>query len=279
MVSADVPSQLAVVREMKKEGRVRYIGVHDLLFPPNMPAPAPPTARLESIMRNEEIDFVGTDYSVGDRRVEQTLLPLAQARKIGFLAYFPFDRSRIFQRASSTPLPEWAAEVGAKTWAQFFLKYVISHPAVTVARTGTTKPAHMLENIDAGIGRLPNEAMRKRMAELVDSFPPTPPAGPPPQLNPTNQPPPVALTAAILDRYVGEYTYAAAGQTVTVRRDGDRLLMKVRGNAPEGPLIPRSETRFQGPFGLLIEFKLDGQGKVTGGLVEQGPFRMPLERK
>jgi hypothetical protein len=87
------------------------------------------------------------------------------------------------------------------------------------------------------------------------------------------------VPAAVLDRYVGEYRYAAAGQMVTVRRDGDRLLMKVQGNAPEGPLIARSETRFQGPFGLVIEFQRDAQANVTGAMVEQGPFRIPLERK
>jgi aryl-alcohol dehydrogenase-like predicted oxidoreductase len=70
----------------------------------------------------------------------------------------------------ATPLPEWAAEFDARTWAQFFLKYVVSHPAITVARTGTTKAAHMLENIGGGIGRLPNEAMRKQMAAFVDSL-------------------------------------------------------------------------------------------------------------
>ena len=284
MVSAgvDIPTHLAVLREMKKEGRVRYIGVHDLLFPPNAPAPAPPTARLESIMRNEQIDFVGTDYSVGDRRVEETLLPLALERKVGFMAYFPFDRARFFNRAGSVPLPEWAAEFDAKTWAQFSLKYVLSHPAVIVARTGTTQAAHMLENIGGGIGRLPNAGMRKRMAEFVDALPPTPVPAPqvlqmPPQQ--ANQAPPVVLSAAVLDRYVGEYTYASAGQNVTVRRDGDRLFMKIQGNAPEGPLVARSETRFQGPFGLLFEFQIDGQSKVTGAMVEQGPFRIPLARK
>jgi hypothetical protein len=214
---------------------------------------------------------------VGDRRLEETLLPLAQERKIGVMAYFPFDRSRIFQRASSTPLPEWAAEFDATTWAQFFLKYVVSHPAVTVARVGTTRAAHMLENMGGGIGRLPDEVTRKRMAQLVDSLPPTPPAGPPQQPRPREGP--VAVPAAILDRYVGEYQYAAASQGVTFRRDGDRLLMKISGNLPEGPLVARSETRFQGPVGLVIEFGVDGQGKVTGALVEQGPFRIPLERK
>ena len=86
---------------------------------------------------------------MGDRRLEEKILPLAQQRKIAAMAYFPFDRGRIFQRASSTPLPEWAAEFDAKTWAQFFIKYVLSHPAITVVRTGTTKPAHMLENMNA----------------------------------------------------------------------------------------------------------------------------------
>ena len=90
------------------------------------------------------------------------------------LAYFTFDRGRIFRRAGATPLPEWAAEFDAKTWPQFFIKYVISHPAVTVARTGTGNPQHMLDNIGGGIGRLPNEATRKRMAELVDTWPPNP---------------------------------------------------------------------------------------------------------
>jgi aryl-alcohol dehydrogenase-like predicted oxidoreductase len=164
--AANDPTYLGVMREMKKEGRVRYIGVHHLAYP------TPPAfGELEAVMRNEPIDFVATDYHVGDRRVEQEILPLAQERKIAFMAHFVFDRGRLFKRASGTPLPEWAAEFDAKTWAQFFLKYVVSHPAVTVARTGTTKAAHMLDNIGGGIGRLPNEAMRKRMAELVDSLP------------------------------------------------------------------------------------------------------------
>jgi len=276
----NAPQHFAVLKEMKKEGRVRYIGVHHLAFPSN--APMPPFGDLESIMRNEPIDFIGTDYSVGDRRLEEKILPLAQERKIGVMAYFPFDRRRIFERASSKPLPDWAAEFDAKTWAQFFLKYVVSHPAVTVVRTGTTKAAHMLENIGGGIGRLPNEAMRKRMAELVDTLPPTPPPGPPkPQAPQKPQEPAVELSAAALDRYVGEYKYAAAGQVVTVRRNGEKLFMKVKGNMPEGLLVARSETRFVAPWPeATIEFQLDNNGKVTGALVEQfgGAQRIPLER-
>jgi aryl-alcohol dehydrogenase-like predicted oxidoreductase len=171
------PAYLAVLTEMKKEGKIRYIGVHDLATPPYPPTDA--FARIESIMRNAPIDFVGTDYAVGWRGVEEKILPLALERKIGFMAYFPFDRARFFRRTTSTPLPEWAAEFDARTWAQFSLKYVLSHPAVVLARTGTTKSEHMLENIGGGIGRLPDEAMRKRMAQLADSLPPTPPRGAP----------------------------------------------------------------------------------------------------
>jgi len=274
----DLATHLAVLREMKKEGRVRYIGVHDLA-PPPYPTDAA-FARLEAAMRNEQIDFVATDYAVSWRGVEEKLLPLALERKIAFMAYFPFDRGRIFKRIGTTPLPEWAAEFDAKTWAQFCLKYVLSHPAVTVAREGTTNAAHMLDNIAGGVGRLPNEAMRKRMAALVDSFPPTP-APAPPQPQPqqqTPQAPPVAVSVAVLDRYVGEYNYAAAGQTVTVRREGDRLFAKVQGNMPERPLVARSETLFAVPP-FTIEFQVDGQGKVTGAIWEMGPYHLRLERK
>jgi aryl-alcohol dehydrogenase-like predicted oxidoreductase len=168
------PTHLALLQEEKKAGRVRYIGVQvisDNLYP-----------QLESVMRNEPIDFIGVDYDVGNReRVEDTILPLAQERKIGVMAFFPFGNNggvscgsgaNLFGRVGNKPLPEWAADFDATTWAHFFLKYVISHPAVTVARVGTTKPHHMLDNMGGGIGRLPDEATRKRMAELIDSLPP-----------------------------------------------------------------------------------------------------------
>ena len=273
----DPSTQIAVLQEMKKEGRVRYIGVHDLATPPYPPDAA--FARLEALMRNEPIDFVGTDYQVGWRGVEEKILPLALERKIAFMAYFPFDRARFFNRANATPLPEWAAEFDAKTWAQFCLKYVLSHPAVVVARTGTTQAAHMVENIGGGIGRLPNEAMRKRMAEFVDALPPTPPPGPPKQqpAPQSAQKPPVVVAAALLDRYVGEYKYALTGQTVRFRRDGEKLLMKVSGPTPEVPVAARSETRFEGPFEMFFEFEVDGRGTVTRATAGQGPNRMVLE--
>ena len=285
----DTPGHLAVLRQMKKEGRVRYIGVHHLAWPRT--SRTPPFAELEELMRNEQIDFVGTDYNVLDRRAEETILPLALERKIGFLSYFTFDRGRLFQRASTTPLPEWAAEFDAKTWAQFFLKYVVSHPAVIAARAGTTKAAHMLDNIGGGIGRLPNEAMRKRMAQLVDTFPALPAPTPPPaaaggriiteeqmQQQKANQAPGIALPAAILDRYVGEYQHVAAGTIVTVRREGDKLLVKVQTRAfQEEHFRARSETRFAAvPYAL--EFQVDAQGKVTGATWEQGPAGLTPQR-
>ena len=168
------PMHLAALKEEKKAGRVRYIGVQvigDTVYP-----------QLEAVMRNEPIDFIGVDYDIGNRaRVEDTILPLALERKIGVMAFFPFGNNggvscgsgvNLFGRVGNRPLPEWAAEFDAKTWAHFFLKYVISHPAVTVARVGTTKAHHMLDNMGGGIGRLPDEATRKRMAELIDALPP-----------------------------------------------------------------------------------------------------------
>ena len=176
-VRAD-PTHLALLKELKKEGRLRYIGVHA--------GYDHQLAELEPMMRNEPLDFVGVRYAIDSRKVEETILPLALERKIGVLAYFPFGgnigpgrivSSSLFRRVGTTALPEWAANFDASTWGQFFLKYVISHPAVTAVRAGTTKPTHMLDNIGAGIGRLPDEATRKRMAALIDALPAAAPRG------------------------------------------------------------------------------------------------------
>jgi len=286
--SSDVTTCVAVLREMRQEGKVRYVGVHELT-PPPYPTDAP-FARLESIMRSEPIDVVGTDYSVGWRNVEARILPLAMERKIGFMAHFAFDRGRLFQRASGTPLPEWAAEFDARTWAQFFLKYVVSHPAVIAARAGTTKADHMLDNVAGGMRRLPCEAMRRRMAAFVDSLParqnPNAPSSAGRTMTTSAQTQQsVVLSAAILDRYVGEYRHVAAGTMVTIRRDGDTLLLNVEDSGrPAMSFVARSETRFASSI-FAIEFHLDGQGKVTGATWETAgppgaaPQRIPLERK
>lgn len=271
---------LATLNEEKKAGRVRYIGVQtivDEMFP-----------KIESAMRNEPIDFVGVNYDVSSRKAEETILPLAQERKIAVIVFFPFNNASglsctggtsLFTRVANKPLPEWAAEFDAKSWSQFFTKYVLSHPAVTVVRTGTTKPQHMLDNISGGIGRLPNAAMRKRMTEFIDALPPAPQpqrGGGPPALAPG-----IAVPAAVIERYVGDYT-AASGFTATFRRDGATLYVKPGAN-PEVALLARSETRFQDPRGPFFEFQVDAQGKVTGAILEQqgaqGTQKISLTRK
>lgn len=164
---ADVPTQLGILKELKKEGRIRYLGVTT--------TSNRQYEMLEQVMRSEPLDFIGLDYAVDNRDVEETILPLAAERKIGVLVYVPFGRTRLWQRVEGKELPAWASEFDATTWAQFFIKYTLSHPAVTVVTPATSKAHHMLDNIGGGIGRLPNEAMRLRMAELVDALPPPPP--------------------------------------------------------------------------------------------------------
>ena len=267
------PTWLNALKEQKTAGRVRYLGVQviaDARFP-----------ALESIMRNEPIDFIGVNYDVSARRAEEKILPLAQERKIGVMAFFPFSNnggiscggatSNLFARVGTRPLPEWAAEFDARTWAQFFLKYVISHPAITVARVGTTKPAHMVDNIGGGIGRLPDETTRKRMAALIDALPPVSLRGAQAPQGPGVLPP------AILDRYVGEYKSTPGN--ITVRRYGAMLVAKL-GTNRESVLIARSATRFslghRGPG--LLEFQPDSAGMVTGLIYEQGGQKVPASR-
>jgi aryl-alcohol dehydrogenase-like predicted oxidoreductase len=285
VTAAGPPEILAALKEEKKAGRVRYIGVMTIVVQAQ-------SAQLEALMRNEPIDFIGVEYDIGNRFVEEKILPLALERKIGVVAFFPFGNNagvscgalslNLFARVGNRPVPEWAAEFDARTWSHFFTKYVISHPAITVARVGTTKATHMADNLGGGIGRLPNEATRKRMAELIETFPkPTPPqrAGGPPA---AAQAPGIAVSVAILDRYVGEYRNPTSGTIFAFRLEGDKLVVKP-GTMPEAPLNARSETRFQDPRGPTFEFQLDAQGKVTGAILEQqgaqGTQRIQLERK
>jgi aryl-alcohol dehydrogenase-like predicted oxidoreductase len=271
-------TELPALKEEKRKGRVRYIGLQTI-------AVQFQATELEALMRNEPLDFIGVDYDIGNRFVEEKILPLALERKIGVIAYFPFGNNggvscgsglNLFARVGDRPLPEWAAEFDATSWAQFFTKYVISHPAITVARVGTSKPHHMVDNIGGASGRLPNEATRRRMAALIDSFPA------PVREIPASQLPGIAVPAATLDRYVGEYAAATGSFVATFRRDGTRFFVKP-GNNPETPLNARTETRFQDPRGPIFEFLLDAQGNVTGVVLEQqgaqGTTKLQLTRK
>ena len=165
----DVPTQLGILKEMKQQGRVRYIGV-------TTTSNNQYTA-LEQIMRNEPIDLIGLDYAIDNREVEQTILPLAIERKIGVLVYLPLGRNRLLQRAGTTPLPDFAKDLGITTWAQFFIKYIVANPAVTSVTAATSQAKHMAENIQAGVGKLPDAATLQKMRELVDAMPAAPGRG------------------------------------------------------------------------------------------------------
>ena len=160
---ADVPTQLGILKELKQQGRVRYIGVtstSDNQY-----------GQLEQIMRNEPLDFIGVDYAIDNRNVEETILPLAQERKIGVLVYVPFGRNRLWNRVEGRQVPDWASQFGAQSWGQFFIKYVAAHPAVTVVTPATSQARHMLDNLGAAMGQLPDAAMRQRMVEFVNTLP------------------------------------------------------------------------------------------------------------
>ena len=159
----DPPTQLGVLERLKVAGRVRYSGITT--------TSSRQYTALADVMRNEPIEFIGIDYAVDNRTPEEVILPLAQERRIGVIVYLPFGRSRMWQRIGDRPLPDWAAEFDAHTWAQFMLKFVIAHPAITVATPGTSDPEHMADNLAGGRGRLPNEEQRERMIELVESLP------------------------------------------------------------------------------------------------------------
>jgi aryl-alcohol dehydrogenase-like predicted oxidoreductase len=262
---ADVPAQLGILKELKGEGRVRYIGV-------TTTAPQQ-YDELQRIMRAEPIDFIGIDYAVDNRAIEQHILPLAQDRGIGVMVYMPFGRTRLWNRIGDRALPGWAQEFDAHSWAQFMIKYVASHPAVTVVTPATSQPRNMADNMGAAVGRLPDEAMRRRMAQYVDALPAAQPVGPPQPPAPTHT---VLLPAAILDRYVGEYELES-GMKVSFRRAGAGLAAQPTG-MQEAPLSTLSETRFSDPRGPTFEFQLDGEGTVTGFIMEMGGQRMRAAR-
>jgi aryl-alcohol dehydrogenase-like predicted oxidoreductase len=159
----DIRTQLPILREYKERGLVRYIGLTTTF--------ENQYADLIAAMRSETIDFIGTDYAIDGRDAEKTILPLAQDRGIAVLVYAPFGRTRLWRRVGTRPLPDWAAEIGAQSWAQFFLKFVASHPTVTAITPATSRASNMMDNLGGGRGTLPDAAMRRRMIELIDSLP------------------------------------------------------------------------------------------------------------
>ncbi|MDX1707465.1 MAG: aldo/keto reductase [Desulfobacterales bacterium] len=153
---------LPTLRHWKEEGKIRYIGITT--------SHGRSHAELEQIMRTEALDFVQFTYSIANRTVEERLLPLAADRGMATLINRPFQRGELFQKVKGKSLPDWSAEFDCRSWGQFFLKFVVSHPAVTCVIPATSKVHHMQDNMTAGFGRLPTEAMRRRMLDTLESL-------------------------------------------------------------------------------------------------------------
>ena len=152
----DLATQLANVRALKEAGRVRYIGITHYTVAAH--------AELERVIGRAALDFVQFNYSIVTRDAEQRLLPLAAERKVAVLVNRPYEDGALFARVRGKPLPEWAAEFDCTSWGQFFLKFIVSHPAVSCVIPATSNPRHMLDNAAAGHGRLPEQPKREQMA-------------------------------------------------------------------------------------------------------------------
>ena len=152
-------AHLETLRQMKSDGQVRYIGITT--------SHGRRHRDLVRIIEREDIDFVQVTYNIADRDVEARILPLAKERGVGVIVNRPYRRGGLIQQFRNKALPSWADETGAKSWAQFLLRFVISHPAVTCAIPATTKVAHLRENLAAASGPLPDARLRERMAAYV----------------------------------------------------------------------------------------------------------------
>jgi diketogulonate reductase-like aldo/keto reductase len=151
---------LPVLFAMKKAGRLRYVGVTT--------SHGRRHADLATIMRRERLDFIQATYNPIDREVEQRILPLARERGIAVIINRPFQQGALIRRLEGRPLPAWAREIGARSWAQIILKFIVSHPAVTCAIPATTVVAHARENVNAARGPLPDEEMRRRIVQAIE---------------------------------------------------------------------------------------------------------------
>ena len=158
----DTRTQLASIRELQDAGRVRYSGIthyrvseHD---------------DLAAVIEAERPDFVQVNYSITTRAAEERLLPLATDRGVAVIVNRAFEDGSLFRAVRGREVPEWAVEAGIESWGQFFLKYVLAHPAVTCVIPGTSKPRHMRDNLGAGTGPLPDAGLRRRMIDYVESL-------------------------------------------------------------------------------------------------------------
>lgn len=157
----EVGSQLALLREWKARGVYRYIGVTHSQDQERA------NDRLMELLRTEKLDFMQVNYSLAERSVEQRLLAVAADTGTAVLVNLPFARGQLFRAVRGKPVPDWAQEFDAPTWGQFFLKYILASAAVNCVLPGTDKPEYMADNLNAGRGRLPDAAMRRKMANFI----------------------------------------------------------------------------------------------------------------
>ncbi len=156
----DTDVQLKTLREMKAAGRIRYVGIttsFDNQY-----------GEFEQVMKKETLDFIQVDYALDNRDAGERIIPLAPDRGMGVMINLPFGRGRLFNAVQGKKLPEWAGEFDCATWAQFFLKYIVSHPAITCAVPGMARAEYVVDNLGAARGRLPDAAMRKRMEQFIE---------------------------------------------------------------------------------------------------------------
>jgi aryl-alcohol dehydrogenase-like predicted oxidoreductase len=158
----DTQTHLRTLRDWKEQGRIRYLGVTHYRVDAH--------EEIARLIRDTTLDFVQFNYSIATRAAERTLLPLAAERGTAVLVNRAYEDGRLFAQVRGKPLPDWAAEFDCTSWAQFFLKYVIAHPAVTCVIPATSKVKHLVDNMGAGRGRLPDVAMRARMAAHFESL-------------------------------------------------------------------------------------------------------------
>jgi aryl-alcohol dehydrogenase-like predicted oxidoreductase len=157
-----IDTQLPTLRELKDAGRVRYIGMST--------SSGRQYEAFADVMRREDMDFIQVNYSLASRDAADVILPLAADRGMAVLVNVPFGRGRLFDAVGERPLPDWAGEFDCESWGQFFLKYIVGHPAVTCVIPGTAKPHYATDNMGAAMGRLPDAAMRAKMEEFFDSL-------------------------------------------------------------------------------------------------------------
>lgn len=157
----DWRTHLVTLRDWKAQEKVRYIGITHYT--------ESAYDQVEQIMKREPIDFLQINYSLLSRKAEERLFPLAQEKKISVLINRPFEEGALFSRVRGKTLPDWAKEFDCSSWGQFFLKFILSHPAVTCVIPGTSKPHHMADNAMAGVGKLPDTDHRKKMIALLNA--------------------------------------------------------------------------------------------------------------